>query len=84
MQEDAPSWLRAIKSELSSLLATNTYTIIQGNPSERGRKLITSKWVLRNIFDADGNISRYKAHLVVRGFEQTYRVDYFKIFASII
>ena len=35
MQEDAPSWLKAIDSELTSLKKTNTYSIITELPEER-------------------------------------------------
>ena len=47
-------------------------------------KVISSHWVLRNKFCADGTIAQYKARLVIRSIEQTYGVGYFATFASVI
>jgi hypothetical protein len=40
--------------------------------------------VLRKKFGPDGHIRRHKARLVIRGFEQTYGIDYFATFASVV
>ena len=45
---------------------------------------ISSKTVLRNKPKPDRSIARRKARVVIRGFEQTYRIDYFETFASVI
>lgn len=83
MHEDPKLWKEAIKSELRSLQATNTYTILTGSPPP-GKKIISSKIVLRKKFRSDGSLDRRKARIVVRGFEQQYGIDYFETFASVI
>src|SRR5690349_13737997 len=82
MQEDAPSWKAAIKSEYKSHDGAGTFLIMFGKPPS-GVKLISSRLVLRNKFGDDGSIIRRKARLVARGFEQKYGVDYFDTFASV-
>ncbi|KAI1003626.1 hypothetical protein K3495_g4577 [Podosphaera aphanis] len=48
------------------------------------RKLISSRWVLRNKFNADGSIARRKSRIVEKGYEQQYGIDYFETFATVI
>ena len=43
-------------------------------PSDRG--VLGSRWVLAVKCDAQGNIERYKARLVVQGFGQQFGFDY--------
>jgi hypothetical protein len=49
-----------------------------------GRKLVDSKWVFKLKRDSDGNIARYKARVVARGFTQEHGVDYHETFAPIV
>jgi hypothetical protein len=79
MKEDAPEWKKAILSELESLKSTNTFSIV---PIPLNRRVIRSRWVLRKKY-TDGVLSRRKARLVIKGFEQEYGLDYFDTFASV-
>ena len=81
IKEDAPEWKKAIMAELQSLKETNTYRVVE---PPKGRKVISSRWVLRRKFDYLGHLVRRKARLVIKGFEQQYGVDYFSTFASVI
>src|ERR1700761_2587921 len=81
MKEDAPEWQKAKLSELQSLKDTNTYAIVN---SPEGRKIIRSRWVHRKKFDSEGNLSRFKSRVVVKGFEQILGLDYFETFASVV
>ncbi|KAI0996190.1 hypothetical protein K3495_g11988, partial [Podosphaera aphanis] len=81
--EDPKLWKDAIKSELKSLKDANTYIILSGT-APPGKRVVSSKIVLRNKFKSDGSLARRKARIVVRGFEQQYGIDYFETFASVI
>ena len=48
-----------------------------------GKKAIGCHWVLVLKFNHDGSIARLKAHLVAKGYAQTYGVDYSDTFSLI-
>lgn len=50
----------------------------------RDRKAIACKWVFRLKRDASGNIVKYKARLVVKGFSQISGIDFLETFAPTI
>jgi hypothetical protein len=80
MQEDAPAWKAALLSELESLKNTSTFLIVR---IPENRRVIRSRWVLRKKLDANGDLARRKARVVIKGFEQQYGLDYFATFASV-
>ncbi|KAI0992570.1 hypothetical protein K3495_g15615, partial [Podosphaera aphanis] len=62
--ENEEAWKASLLDELKSLERNKTFEIIEGNyKAENGRKLISSRWVLRNKFSADGSIARRKARI---------------------
>ena len=83
LQENKVEWMRAIKEEYSALRSTRTYEIRYGEPPI-GKKLITSKLVLRNKLHSDGSLARRKARITARGFEQQHGSDYFDTYASVL
>jgi hypothetical protein len=79
-RSDWPEWKKAIQIELDALKAAGTWELVE-RPTDTN--VVDLKWVFRVKKDADGNISKWKARLVVRGFTQVYGVDYFETFTPV-
>ena len=77
---DAENWKAAMADEFNSLNEHGTWTIV---PRPENRKVVSSKWVYRVKYKADGTISRYKARLVARGYTQVFGVDYTDTYAPV-
>jgi hypothetical protein len=74
-------WEAAIKEEYTSLVENGTWTP-QNCPNDR--ESLSGKWVFKINRGAGGEILRYKARWVVRGFEQRAGLDFHKTFASMV
>jgi hypothetical protein len=79
--EDAKKWEIAMQEEYGSLVINNTWSLV---PLPKRRKPISCKWVFKIKHGVDGEVERYKAKLVARGFTQTFGVDYNENFALVV
>lgn len=70
---DWPNWKRAIDEEYSSLIKSGTWSLCN---LPKGRRTISCKWVFKLKHKANGEIDKYKARLVARGFTQEKGFDY--------
>ncbi|WVZ14797.1 hypothetical protein V8G54_012363 [Vigna mungo] len=77
---DASKWELAMKDEMKSLMSNQTWELVE---LPVGKKALHNKWVYRVKEDHDGS-KRYKARLVVKGFQQKEGVDYIEIFAPVV
>lgn len=78
---EAQKWKEAANEEYSSLIKNGTWKL---TTLPQNRKAISNRWIFKRKYDQDGNISRYKARLVVRGFSQIAGLDYLETFAPVI
>ena len=78
--EDSVKWESAMKDEIYSLMSNQTWELAELPP---GKKALHNKWVYRIKEEHDGN-KRYKARLVVKGFQQKEGVDYNEIFSPVV
>ena len=74
--ENASSWIEAMNSEIDSLLENGTWSgVTQDGIKNPENHPIGSKWVFRTKLNPDNTI-RYKARLVIKGYEQRQGIDY--------
>ena len=78
--KDSIQWKRAMEDELSSLDKNHTWSLVK---LPAGKKALQNKWVFRVKDEIDGS-KRYKARLVVKGFQQKKGVDYNEIFSPVV
>eukprot|EP00644_Phytophthora_capsici_P003159 jgi/Phyca11/103043/e_gw1.7.116.1 len=74
-------WMQAMQEELHAISSNATWEIVD-IPSDGN--LITAKWVFKIKFDNKGELERFKARLVARGFNQKYGVDFEGTFAPVL
>ena len=80
MSPDSNKWLEAMKSEIGSMYENKVWTLVD-LPDDR--RPIENKWIFKKKTDADGNVTVYKARLVVKGFQQVQGVDYDETFSPV-
>lgn len=78
-RHDKNLWINAMQEEIDSLKKNKVYVLVdrpKGN-------IVTNKWVLKIKRKPNGEVERYKARLVARGFTQSYGVDYLETYAPV-
>ena len=65
-------WEEAIKKELKGLNESGTWHLVKWPPDAN---IVNCKWVFRIKKNTAGEVDKYKARLVARGFTQIYGVD---------
>lgn len=80
MSQNSKAWHDAMVGEMQSHAENATWELVS---LLSGRKAVGSRWVFKLKKDAAGNVSRYKARLVARGYSQQCGVDFDKMFAPV-
>ena len=73
-------WLKAMEEEIGAIEKNNTWELTN-LPS--GKQPIGVKWVYKTKYKPDGEVERYKACLVAKGYKENPRIDYFEVFAPV-
>jgi hypothetical protein len=79
-QPDADQWLDAMKEELASLHSCGTWRLAEVPP---GTPTLPVRWIFKVKRDPNGQVERYKARLVVKGFAQRPGLDFDELYAPV-
>jgi Reverse transcriptase (RNA-dependent DNA polymerase) len=73
-------WEQAILDEYDALIKNGTWTL---TTLPEGRQAISYKWIFKHKLNQAGEVIRFKARLVARGFRQAYGIDYLDTFTPV-
>ncbi|KAF1318635.1 Integrase catalytic core protein, partial [Globisporangium splendens] len=79
-REDHAKWKEAMESELKSLVANGTWDLV---PRPKSQKPIGSRWVFALKKNERGEVVRYKARVVAKGYSQCHGIDYEETYAPV-
>lgn len=79
-RDDWHEWRKAIKGEYSSLLKSDTWTLCE---LPKNRKAISGKWIFKLKRKSNGDIDKYKARFVAKGFSQREGFDFNETYAPV-
>ena len=78
----AHEWAKARQTEREKLQKYGVYSVIQKDLIPEGLRPVDTKWVYDVKKDSAGNITRYRARKVGRGFTQEYGLNYHETFSQ--
>lgn len=73
-------WKKAMDAEIEEIERNNTWELIEMPPEG---KVIEVKWIYKTKLNEKGEVDKYKALLVAKGYNQQYGVDYAEVFAPV-
>lgn len=82
-RSDAQSWLAAIETEYQTLYDNGTWEAVPATSVPQTKSILTGKIVLRVKRDPVRNTVKYKARVVMRGFNQIHGVDFHETYSPV-
>ncbi|WCJ44048.1 Retrovirus-related Pol polyprotein from transposon RE1 [Euphorbia peplus] len=79
--EDDECWLMAMQEELDQFKRSEVWILV---PRLNNKKVVGTRWVLKNKLDEFGNVLTNKARLVAQGYSQQEAIDYGETFAPVV
>ena len=73
-------WKEPMDNEIKSIEKNKTWELTD---LSRGQKTIGVKWVFKTKLNENGEVDKYKARLIAKGYKQKYGVDYKEVFAPV-
>lgn len=66
--------------ECSALMENDTWDLV---PLPKGRKIVRCRWIYPKYIVVDGEMSKYKAQIVAKGYSQVHGIYYTETFAPV-
>ena len=79
-QDDWAKWDKAISKELTSLEDVRTWDVVE---CPDGVNIIGCKWVFKIKHTTTGEIDKYKARLIAKGYSQVQGIDHNEMYAPV-
>ncbi|KAK4381253.1 Retrovirus-related Pol polyprotein from transposon TNT 1-94 [Sesamum angolense] len=73
-------WLEAMKSEMDSMSSNQVWTLVDRS---KGVRPVGCKWVYKCKIGADGEVTTFKAKLVVKGYTQQPGLEFEETFSPV-
>lgn len=77
----ADQWKMAMQEEYDSLIKNETWSLVDLPP---GKRALPCKWVFKTKTNGKGEIERFKARLVIKGYAQRKGSDYDEVYAPVV
>ncbi|GJR34325.1 ribonuclease H-like domain-containing protein [Tanacetum coccineum] len=74
-------WIEAMNDEMDALYSNDTWEVVE---LPLGRKAIGGKWVYKIKYKSSGDIDRYKARYVAKGYNQKEGIDFDETFSPVV
>ncbi|GMF27841.1 unnamed protein product [Phytophthora fragariaefolia] len=74
-------WRSAADAEYDALIPNRTWELV---PRNKHMKVLKNRWVFRIKYLGNGEIDRFKARLVIKGFMQIHGVDYLEVYSPVV
>jgi Reverse transcriptase (RNA-dependent DNA polymerase) len=73
-------WRKVMDKEINAIEKIEIWELAE---LPKGQKVIGVKWVFKKKMNSQGEIERYKARLVEKGYRQKASIDYGEVFAPV-
>lgn len=77
---NSKKWIEVMKEEYKSMQDNKVWELV---PLPEGVKPIGCKWIFKTKRDSNGNVERYKACLITKGYTRKERIDFKETFSLI-